>query len=449
MESSGAAPVPAAEVATGFDQQEVSNHDERHGQEIQPLSHSRRPNLSTLQIPARSLESPLPTSTRINTPSTSTPTSARAGLPPRPSSAKVKTSIRSMFPQRSFKSKNVTQECEKTGLLISGPPSSSESKEKPSTSQSSFFTRVFSSTSAKGTHSLPVTPIAGSGPDTMQGSHVVDLSSLRNQAVQKSISRSMSVPGNVKDGSLRRMDSLGGRIRVIPATPRAAVVDHSPTKDTMKEIGETEDDGEDIPEEEAVCRICFIELAEGGETLKMECSCKGELALAHKDCAVKWFSIKGNKTCDICKQDVQNLPVTLLRIQDPNVNRRQAAGIQQREMYRYSYIWAYASFQFAMVILFAHIFYTVLKVTAVLSVLLSSFTGFGIAICTSSLVAEFLRWRYRRTLDSALHQSNGNGQQEQSGDLETGTTETGGSVGQQGTGYQHQILPEVFVPWEW
>ncbi|XP_059664885.1 uncharacterized protein LOC132311147 isoform X2 [Cornus florida] len=429
--------------------------------------HSRRPNLSSLQIPTRSLDNTLSNFTRIDIPLVPSPSSSRSGLPPRPSSAmSFRSSIRSLLPQRSFRVKNLSKDGEKTVLIF---PDTQPSSDKPSTSRSFSLNKVLFSTT-KSAHSLPVTPIANSGPESAQERNLDGHSDFSKPAGQQQMMRSFSVPVNVKTKSLRRTDSTGGLIRVILATPRPAMVESASPNKSLETERVNEDTAEDIPEEEAVCRICLVELAEGGETLKMECSCKGDLALAHQECAIKWFSIKGNKTCDVCKQDVQNLPVTLLKIQNPQTQmRRPATVLQQREVNRVwqdvpvlvmvsmlayfcfleqllvtdlgpralaislpfscvlgllssmiastmvskSYIWAYASFQFAIVILFAHIFYTVLNVNPILSVLLSSFTGFGIAISTNSLLIEYLRWRASRDLQSPHQHVSGGVQRQQ------------------------------------
>ncbi|KAK9196360.1 hypothetical protein WN943_004488 [Citrus x changshan-huyou] len=462
----------------------TSGSDSSHQSQVEESSsslvqQSRRPNLSSLQIPVRSLDACLSDFTTIEVPSVPSPnsSSSRAGLPPKPNSAKFKSSVRSLLPQRSFKAKNIAHDGEKTVLILPDTPSSDGPLDKPSTSRSFSLNKILFPSSTKVAHSLPATPIATTALDSVQERQLNIQPNNSKLRTQQKMTRSFSVPVNIKVRSLRRTESGGGLIRVISVSTHSAAVERISVNDDPATDIATEEAGEDIPEEEAVCRICLVELGEGGDMFKLECSCKGELALAHKECAVKWFTIKGNKTCDVCKQDVQNLPVTLLKIHNPQtVIRRPQTIVQQREVARYrhvlwflkftywvwqdmpvlimvsmlayfcfleqllvsdlgaralaislpfscvlgllssmiastmvsrSYIWAYASFQFAVVILFAHIFYSVLNVNPILAVLLSSFTGFGIAISTNSLIVEYLRWRMSRQMQSLHQQING------------------------------------------
>ncbi|KAK8665783.1 hypothetical protein V6N13_005945 [Hibiscus sabdariffa] len=52
------------------------------------------------------------------------------------------------------------------------------------------------------------------------------------------------------------------------------------------------------------CRICHMGLEsnkhESGVPIELGCSCKDDLAAAHKHSAEAWFKIRGNKTCEIC-----------------------------------------------------------------------------------------------------------------------------------------------------
>ncbi|KAK8561712.1 hypothetical protein V6N13_149128 [Hibiscus sabdariffa] len=59
------------------------------------------------------------------------------------------------------------------------------------------------------------------------------------------------------------------------------------------------------------CRICHMGLEsnwhESGVSIELGCSCKDDLAAAHKHCAEAWFKIRGNKTCEICHSIARNV----------------------------------------------------------------------------------------------------------------------------------------------
>ncbi|KAJ8768767.1 hypothetical protein K2173_023671 [Erythroxylum novogranatense] len=438
-------------------------------EETNHVQHWKRRNLF-LEIPSKTVNS-LEDSVMIKMPPTLTPTprkvnflltpssnDARANGSPGPSSTRGIASLRSLLPKLSFKSRISTLDVEK-GAYSSPDASSTLSQEKPSISRSLSLSKIFTPR-MKRTSSLPVTPIENSNPDSVRGGLLAGANNPNRKDGQWKIRRSLSVPVRNKERSMKRMDSF---FRVVPSTPRVKdgeIISHaSPSVDDET----NDDDGEDIPEEDAVCRICFVELCEGGETLKMECSCKGELALAHRECAVKWFSIKGNKTCDVCKQEVQNLPVTLLRVQSVFARTNGGRRNQQEEINGYRvwqevpvlviismlayfcfleqllvtrmgtsaiaislpfscvlgllssmisstmvkrrFVWVYASVQFALVVLFAHIFYSLVAVQAVLSILLATFAGFGVAMSGSSILVELLRWKRRWNARSEQHSS--------------------------------------------
>lgn len=66
-----------------------------------------------------------------------------------------------------------------------------------------------------------------------------------------------------------------------------------------------------------VCLICLETLGPddfaSGQAISLGCECRGDLALRHRECAIKWAQVKddgrgGVPTCELCKKPVRNLP---------------------------------------------------------------------------------------------------------------------------------------------
>ncbi|XP_059628051.1 uncharacterized protein LOC132270859 [Cornus florida] len=77
--------------------------------------------------------------------------------------------------------------------------------------------------------------------------------------------------------------------------------------------GGLEEDKVHLAKSERDCRICHLTFdasnQEYGAPMELGCSCKNDLAVAHKQCAETWFKIKGNKACEICGSIARNVAV--------------------------------------------------------------------------------------------------------------------------------------------
>ncbi|XP_016541946.1 uncharacterized protein LOC107842538 isoform X2 [Capsicum annuum] len=310
----------------------------------------------------------------------------------------------------SFKKKAASSDGERSSLL------SSDRKVVPG---SPLPVNFFSSNWQKCT-SLPVTPASNTSPSVstpisarthgeQQRSH-----SSRIGASQASISRSLSVPG------------------------RNFVIVRSMSFATHEKH---------VPDTGDVCRIC-LEACDEGSTFQMECSCKGDLRLVHEECAIKWFSMKGNKICDVCRQEVSNLPVTLLRIPSTNQQDNRPEHNNSRRISAWQdfvvlvlistvcyfffleqllvhdmktqalviaapfaftlgllasifavilaikeYIWTYAALEFALVAITLHVFYSMLQLQAVYSIMIASVLGFGASMSLNAMYIWYYSWR--------------------------------------------------------
>ncbi|KAL1211831.1 putative E3 ubiquitin ligase SUD1 [Cardamine amara subsp. amara] len=344
-------------------------------------------------------------------------------------------SPRGILRNLSLKKKVVSQpDSERSSLLSPALMETAKKSNVASSATSPYWKRCLSLPSR---HAAKLSPVVST-----QVSAGVPGEPPNKDHVRPAVSRSLSMPGRNKV-IVRSMSFDNHKARVSNETSAADQISPVPPEET----------DEEIPEEEAVCRIC-LDVCEEGNTLKMECSCKGDLRLVHEACAIKWFSTKGSRTCDVCRQEVQNLPVTLLRVPTTNQpnNRRERSqqNMQSQTVSAWQefvvlvlistvcyfffleqllirdlnkeaiyiagpfsvtlgllasifaivlaireYIWTYAALEFALVGMLVHILYATVKLTPIYAILFAGILGFGIAVCLNSLYLHYFAWRVR------------------------------------------------------
>jgi hypothetical protein len=90
-----------------------------------------------------------------------------------------------------------------------------------------------------------------------------------------------------------------------------------------------------------VCLICLDPLSssdfESGTAMSLDCGCRGDLALRHKECAIRWSQVNddgrgGLPTCELCKKPVRNLPELPRRDVESSTEQANIMTIQEAYM---------------------------------------------------------------------------------------------------------------------
>lgn len=131
------------------------------------LQQFRRANLSSLQIPVRTLDNSS-SFLRLDSPLTSSASSSRGGLPPRPNSVKTKSTVRSLLPHKSFGAKRSFPDGDMITPILPEIRPTNRCPDKPTPLRSFSFSKLLLASSTKAAHSLPTTPISNSDTDTLK-----------------------------------------------------------------------------------------------------------------------------------------------------------------------------------------------------------------------------------------------------------------------------------------
>ncbi|KAL0417729.1 UNVERIFIED_CONTAM: hypothetical protein Sradi_1186400 [Sesamum radiatum] len=376
---------------------------------------------------------------RVNFVLTRSPSDSRLHGSSGPSSTKGKSSIRSILPWLSFKNRSSNSDVEKAANIDSGS-STMVAQDKLSISRSWSLSKIFTPR-IKRTSSLPVTPFEISNPDAAHSGSINSHLTLDTNEGW-CISRSLSVPVIDKEKGIQKMNSF---FRVIPSTPRV--------KDQDSEVSTAVAEKDDVPyfDESCMTVIASETCLDSQKTMKRmvkiylktkpfagfaslnyvkverllrwNVAAKVNLLWLIKNVPLNGLPLKAtrhvmfaSKKLQICRvwQDLPILVIVgmlayfcfleqlLARKMDSSAIAISIpfscvlgllSSVTSSAMVKRRFVWVYASIQFAIVVIFAHIFYNVVHVQAFVSILLSTFAGFGIAMSGTSILLEVLRWR--------------------------------------------------------